>query len=119
MIGFAKVMGDIADGAGVVVMFAVTTLLLTLLAVRVYCQSWRVAFVPVLCSCIAVIWQLGALVLLRYGHRPHWPAGAIPDIRDRRQPRRAEDQRRERCAFADSTAWRRRAAHSASCWRRR
>ncbi len=70
MIGFAKVMGDIADGAGVVVMFAVTTLLLTLLAVRVYCQSWRVAFVPVLCSCIAVIWQLGALVLLRYGIDP-------------------------------------------------
>ena len=70
MIGFAKVMGDIADGAGVVVMFAVATLLLTLLAVRIYCQSWRVAFVPVLCSCIAVIWQLGALVLLRYGIDP-------------------------------------------------
>src|SRR4030088_2642612 len=51
-------------------MFAVITLLLTLLAVRLYCQSWRVAFVPVLCSCIAVIWQLGALVLLRYGIDP-------------------------------------------------
>jgi predicted RND superfamily exporter protein len=70
MIGFAKVMGDIADGAGAVLMFAVTTLLLTLLAVRLYCQSWRVAFVPVLCSCVAVIWQLGALVLLRYGIDP-------------------------------------------------
>jgi uncharacterized protein len=70
MIGFAKVMGDIADGAGSVVMFAVTTLLLTLVAVRVYCQSWRVAFVPVLCSCVAVLWQLGALVLLHYGIDP-------------------------------------------------
>jgi predicted RND superfamily exporter protein len=70
MIGFAKVMGDIADGAVSVVMFAVITLVLTLLAVRLYCQSWRVAFVPVLCSCIAVIWQLGALVLLRYGIDP-------------------------------------------------
>jgi predicted RND superfamily exporter protein len=70
MIGFAKVMGDIADGAGAVVMFAVITLVLTLLAVRLYCQSWRVAFVPVLCSCVAVIWQLGALVLLRYGIDP-------------------------------------------------
>jgi predicted RND superfamily exporter protein len=70
MIGFAKVMGDIADGAGSVVMFAVTTLLLTLLAVRLYCQSWRVAFVPVLCSCVAVLWQLGALVLLHYGIDP-------------------------------------------------
>ena len=70
MIGFAKVMGDIADGAASVVLFAVITLVLTLLAVRLYCQSWRVAFVPVLCSVIAVIWQLGALVLLRYGIDP-------------------------------------------------
>jgi predicted RND superfamily exporter protein len=70
IIGFAKVMGDIADGAGAVLAFAVITLLLTLLAVRIYCQSWRVACVPVLCSVIAVIWQLGALVLLRYGIDP-------------------------------------------------
>jgi uncharacterized protein len=70
IIGFAMVMGDIADGAGAVVMFAVITLALTLLAVRSYCQSWRVAFVPVLCSAVAVIWQLGALVLLRYGIDP-------------------------------------------------
>src|SRR5215469_2945045 len=70
IIGFAKVVGDIADGAGSVLMFAVITLVLTLLAVRLYCQSWRVAFIPVLCSVIAVLWQLGALVLLRYGIDP-------------------------------------------------
>jgi len=70
MIGFAKVMGDIADGVASVVLFAVITLVLTLLAVRLYCQSWRVAFVPVLCSLVAVIWQLGALVLLHYGIDP-------------------------------------------------
>ena len=70
MIGFAKVMGDIADGVASVVLFALITLVLTLLAVRLYCQSWRVAFVPVLCSVVAVIWQLGALVLLHYGIDP-------------------------------------------------
>ncbi|HEY2276490.1 MAG TPA: MMPL family transporter [Steroidobacteraceae bacterium] len=70
MIGFAKVVGDIADGAASVVMFAGITLVLTLLAVRVYCQSWRIAFVPVLCSVVAVIWQLGSLVVLRYGIDP-------------------------------------------------
>jgi hypothetical protein len=70
IIGFAKVVGDIADGATSVLMFAVITVVLTLFAVRVYSQSWRVAFVPVLCSVIAVIWQLGALVLLRYGIDP-------------------------------------------------
>ena len=70
IIGFAEVMGNIADGAGAVVGFALATLLLTLLAVRLYCQSWRVACVPVLCSLIAVIWQLGTLVVLRYGIDP-------------------------------------------------
>jgi uncharacterized protein len=70
IIGFAKVMGDIADGANAVLMFAAVTLVLTLLAVRLYCQSWRVAFVPVVCSLIAVLWQLGTLVLLHYGIDP-------------------------------------------------
>jgi predicted RND superfamily exporter protein len=70
IIGFAQVVGDIADGAAAVLMFALITLVLTLLAVRIYCQSWRVAFIPVLCSVVAVIWQLGALVLLRYGIDP-------------------------------------------------
>jgi predicted RND superfamily exporter protein len=70
MIGFAKVMGDIADGAASVAVFAAITLVLTLLAVRLYCQSWHVAFVPVLCSAIAVVWQLGALVVLHYGIDP-------------------------------------------------
>ncbi len=70
MIGFAKVMGDIADGVASVLLFAIVTLILTLLAVRIYCQSWRVAFVPVLCSSVAVIWQLGALVPLHYGIDP-------------------------------------------------
>ncbi len=70
IIGFAQVMGDIADGASAVVMFAVITLVLTLLAVWLYCQSWRIALVPVACSVIAVVWQLGALVLMRYGIDP-------------------------------------------------
>jgi predicted RND superfamily exporter protein len=70
MIGFSKVVGDIADGANSVVMFAGITLLLTLLAVRIYCQSWRIALVPVLCSVVAVICQLGSLVVLRYGIDP-------------------------------------------------
>ena len=70
MIGFAMVVGDIADGAASVVMFAGIALLLTLLAVRVYIQSWRIAFVPVLCSLVAVVWQLGSLVVLRYGIDP-------------------------------------------------
>jgi predicted RND superfamily exporter protein len=70
MIGFAKVMGDIAEGALSVIVFAITTLVLTLLAVWLYCQSFRVALIPVLCSVIAVGWQLGMLVVLGYGIDP-------------------------------------------------
>jgi predicted RND superfamily exporter protein len=70
IIGFAKVMGDIAEGALSVILFAVITLVLTLLAVWYYCQSFRVALIPVLCSVIAVVWQLGVLVLLGYGIDP-------------------------------------------------
>ena len=70
IIGFAKVVADIADGALSVVLFAVVTLALTLLAVWIYCQSLAVAAIPVGCSLIAVIWQLGTLVLLGYGIDP-------------------------------------------------
>ncbi|HEV7714849.1 MAG TPA: MMPL family transporter [Steroidobacteraceae bacterium] len=70
IIGFAKVMGDIAEGALSVIVFAAITLVLTLLAVWVYCQSLRIALIPVMCSVVAVVWQLGVLVILGYGIDP-------------------------------------------------
>jgi predicted RND superfamily exporter protein len=70
MIGFAKVVGDIAAGAMSVVIFAIVTILLTLLAVWYYVQSLKVALVPIVCSLIAVVWQLGVLVALGFGIDP-------------------------------------------------
>lgn len=70
MIGFAKVVGDIADGSMMVAVFAGITVLLTLFFVWIYIQSFKVALVPVVCSIAAVIWQLGLLVLLGYGVDP-------------------------------------------------
>ncbi len=70
MIGFAMIMGDIADGALAVVGFAIATLILTLLCVWFYCQSFRIALVPIACSLIAVVWQIGMLVLLGFGIDP-------------------------------------------------
>src|SRR6185295_16006743 len=70
MIGFAKVVGDIADGATSVITFAIVTILLTLLAVWYYVQSLKVAVVPIVCSIVAVLWQLGMLALLGYGIDP-------------------------------------------------
>ena len=70
MIGFAKVVGDVADGAMSVITFAVITVVLTLLFVWVYIQSFRTALVPVVSSLIAMVWMLGLLVLLGYGVDP-------------------------------------------------
>ena len=70
VIGFAKVVHDIAGGALAVAVFAVATVALTLLFVWIYIVSFRIALVPVVCSIVAVIWQLGLLVLLGYGVDP-------------------------------------------------
>jgi hypothetical protein len=70
MIGFAKIVGDIADGSLSVAMFAGITVVLTILFVWIYIQSLKVALIPVLCSIVAVIWQLGGLVFLGFGVDP-------------------------------------------------
>jgi uncharacterized protein len=70
MIGFPKVVGDIADGAVAVSIFAVVTVAFTFLFVWIYCQSLTIALIPVFCSIVAVIWQLGLLVLFGFGVDP-------------------------------------------------
>jgi hypothetical protein len=70
MIGFAKIVGDIAAGSLAVAIFALITMVLTLACVWIYIQSFKVALVPVVCSLVAVIWQLGLLVILGYGVDP-------------------------------------------------
>lgn len=70
VIGFAKVVHDISAGALWVVIFAVITLVLTTLLVWFYGQTFRVSVAVVACSAVAVIWQLGILVLLGYGIDP-------------------------------------------------
>jgi predicted RND superfamily exporter protein len=70
VIGYSKVVSDIAAGALSVVLFAIVTVVLTLLLVWFYIQSLKIAVVPVLCSLVAVIWQLGILVVLGYGVDP-------------------------------------------------
>ena len=70
IIGFAKVMGDIRDGALNVVTFFGITVLLTALLVWLYAQSFWFAALPLGCSIAAVAWQLGLLNLLGYGIDP-------------------------------------------------
>jgi uncharacterized protein len=70
IIGFATVMGDIGAGAkGVLLLFGLS-IIVTSLLVWQYAGRWKLAGAPVLCSFIAVIWQLGALTALGYGIDP-------------------------------------------------
>jgi len=70
IIGFAKVIGDIAAGAARVVLFFLIALLITSILVYVYSQSFKLTVIPLAGSLIAVIWQLGLLTLLGFGIDP-------------------------------------------------
>ncbi len=70
IIGFAKVIGDVGDGArGVLIFFGVSIFITTLL-VWEYAGRWKLAAAPIVCSLVAVIWQLGTLTVLGFGIDP-------------------------------------------------
>ncbi|MBY0239559.1 MAG: MMPL family transporter [Burkholderiaceae bacterium] len=70
IIGFAKQIGDVADGAAGVVHFCIVALILTTLAVYWYCRSVPFTLLPVACSLVSLVWQFGTLRLLGYGLDP-------------------------------------------------
>ena len=70
VIGFAKVIGDIGDGArGVLLLFGIS-IVVTALLVWDYAGRWKLAAAPIVCSLVAVVWQLGAVNALGYGIDP-------------------------------------------------
>ena len=70
VIGFAKIIGDVSDGAqGVLVLFGIS-IVVTALLVWHYAGRWKLAAAPVVCSLVAVVWQLGGLTWLGYGMDP-------------------------------------------------
>lgn len=70
IIGFAKAMGDMADGAGRVVFFFLIAFSITALLVYVYSQSFRLSAMVLACALVAVLWQLGTITLLGFGMDP-------------------------------------------------
>jgi hypothetical protein len=70
IIGFAKVIGDIAAGASRVVLFFVVAFAITAVFVYVYSQSFTLTVIVLGCSFMAVIWQLGLLTVLGFGIDP-------------------------------------------------
>lgn len=70
IIGFAKVIGDISDGAARVIMFFGVAFTVTAIFLYLFTRSFRHTLIVLACSMIAVIWQLGILTLLGFGIDP-------------------------------------------------
>jgi len=71
IIGFAKIVGDLLDGIRAIVLFAIITVVITSILLFLYSGSLSGALTPLLCSLIAVVWQLGMLTTLGYGLNPY------------------------------------------------
>lgn len=70
IIGFAKIVGDMTDGARYVVVFFAVSFLITAVLLYAYSSSVRMTGLVLLCSVLAVIWQLGMLPMLGFGLDP-------------------------------------------------
>lgn len=69
--GFAKIVGDLIEGAQAIGVFFAITFLLTVVVLWLYSRCWRSTFATVFCCSLAVIWQLGIVRLLGFGLDPY------------------------------------------------
>ncbi len=70
IIGFAKAVGDITDGARGVLMFFLVAFVITALLLRWYSRSTMLTVVALGCALLPVLWLLGALPLVGFGIDP-------------------------------------------------
>ena len=70
IIGFAKSLGEIAEGASSVVLFFGIAFVITFFLVYMFSHSLWLTVLPLLCSVVAVVWNLGLLVLFGFGMDP-------------------------------------------------
>ncbi len=70
IIGFAKAVGDITEGARAVLLFFVFAFVITAALLFWYSGSAKLSAVALVCAMIPVIWLLGLLPLLGYGIDP-------------------------------------------------
>ena len=70
IIGFAKMVGDISNGAKSVMLFFLVTVALTWFLLFLYSMSIKLASLTVAAALVAVVWMLGALYLLGFGIDP-------------------------------------------------
>ncbi len=71
IVGFAKKMGDLLEGFSAIVLFFVVAVCITFLLLFYYCRCYKSTITAVICSIIAVAWQMGIMHLLGYGLDPY------------------------------------------------
>ncbi|MDJ0751090.1 MAG: MMPL family transporter [Woeseiaceae bacterium] len=69
--GFAKIVGDLIEGAAQVALFFLAAFVITKVLLLLYSRCYWATLIPLLCSTIAVIWQLGLLRALGFGLDPY------------------------------------------------
>jgi predicted RND superfamily exporter protein len=69
--GFAKVVGDLIDGLRQILLFFAVAIVITALVLYGYTRCIRSTALVVLCSLVAVVWQLGLLPLTGYQLDPY------------------------------------------------
>ncbi|MDB6164883.1 MAG: hypothetical protein JWQ83_23 [Lacunisphaera sp.] len=70
IIGFAKVIGDITDGARGVLLFFGVAIVISAFLLYYFSQSLILTILPLVTSACAVVWQLGLLYLFGFGIDP-------------------------------------------------
>lgn len=70
IIGFSKMVGDVAEGAKGVIAFFIVAIVITAVMVFFFCHSISLTLLPIICSLVAVIWQLGMLSTLGFSLDP-------------------------------------------------
>ncbi|MDH4561230.1 MULTISPECIES: MMPL family transporter [unclassified Pseudomonas] len=71
IIGFAKLAGDLIDGLVQVTLFFAGAALIALLIIYLYTRCVRSTLIVVLCSVVAVVWQLGVMQILGFVADPY------------------------------------------------
>ncbi|MEL6977487.1 MAG: MMPL family transporter [Pseudomonadota bacterium] len=71
IVGFAKLVGDLIDGIILIAFFFVAAVAIMGVLLFLYLRCLRSTMLAILCSAIAVVWQLGLLTTLGYGLDPY------------------------------------------------
>jgi predicted RND superfamily exporter protein len=71
IIGFPKKMADLMEGAFNVGLFFLGAIFITSILLYMYSRCIKGTLIPVFCSIVAVVWQLGLLNLIGFGIDPY------------------------------------------------